>query len=316
MRLFSCDVCGSRLFFDNSRCLTCGTAQGFRLTDLELVALTDEASDRWCVNADLAACNWLAGPDGLCASCALTTTRPNDADPEGLAEFAIAEAAKRRLLYGLRRLALPIDDRISFDLLSSSAESVITGHADGTVTLDLAESDPAVREQRRAEMGEPYRTLLGHFRHEIGHYYQGVIVEGDWNRCRELFGDERADYQAAMDRHYEQGAPGNWASAHVSAYATMHPWEDWAETFAHYLHMRDTLETADALGFFDARGADSFEPIIEAWLPLSAGLNEVNRSMGQADLYPFVLAEPVVEKLRYVHERVAASVVTVSRRAG
>ena len=123
---------------------------------------------------------------------------------------------------------------------------MVTGHADGVITLDLAESDDVHRERRRAELGEPYRTLLGHFRHEIGHYYWPILVEraGALERCRALFGDERADYGEALERHYADGPPADWAERHVSAYATMHPWEDWAETFAHYLHIRDTLQTA------------------------------------------------------------------------
>ena len=302
MRAFDCDVCGSRLFFDNNHCLTCDTPQAFRASDLSMVVLGDASR---CANAGLAACNWLAEGGELCPSCALTTTRPNDDDPDGLVEFAQAEAAKRRLLYGLLVLGLPVDDRISFDLLSSTSDTVMTGHADGKVTLDLAESDPATRERRRTEMGELYRTLLGHFRHEVGHFYQGVIVDGDWDRCRALFGDEREDYQTAIDRHYAQGPPPDWARAYVSAYATMHPWEDWAETFSHYLHMRDALETADAFGFATLPDVGTIESIVEAWLPLTTGLNEVNRSMGQGDVYPFVLPEPVVEKLGYVHERIA-----------
>ena len=89
--------------------------------------------------------------------------------------------------------------------------------------------------------------MLGHLRHEIGHYYQPLLVT-DWERCRELFGDDREDYGAAMERHYASGPPADWPERFVSAYATMHPWEDWAETFAHYLHIRDVLQTAVAYG--------------------------------------------------------------------
>jgi hypothetical protein len=311
MKAFFCDVCGNRLYFENSRCLSCQTPQGFEPETRRLTAITGEVAVRRCGNARLAECNWLLAaedPDELCLSCALTLERPNDNDAEGIAEFAVTERAKRRLIYGLLYLGLPVNDNISFKLLSSSKEAVVTGHDDGEVTIDLAESDDAKREARRQSMDEPYRTLLGHFRHEIGHYYQDVVVQDDWDACRALFGDERADYQAALDRHYAKGAPADWGQRHVSAYATMHPWEDWAETFAHYLHIRDTLETAENFGLSPAPETDTIESIIEAWLPLTYALNQVNRSMGLADLYPFTLRAKVVEKLGYVHERIAATV--------
>ena len=211
--------------------------------------------DRPCANAELAGCNWLLAADdehSLCRSCRLTRTRPNDADGPGLAAFRRAEQAKRRLLFELLDLGLPVgEDRPAFDLLSSDAGPVSTGHADGVVTLDLAEARDDARERRRVELAEPYRTLLGHFRHEIGHYYWPILVEADpatLERYRECFGDEREDYGEALARHYERGRAPGWVDSHVSAYATMHPWEDWAETFAHYLHIRDALQTGAAFG--------------------------------------------------------------------
>lgn len=334
MRSFGCGHCGQLLFFENSLCLRCGTRQGFASEALTLIALDATADPAWrkCVNAGIATCNWLLGPgeehEALCRSCRLTRTRPDDDDEVGMAEFRKAEAAKRRLLYQLFELELPVDEsRLCFDLLSSARGPVTTGHADGVITLDLAESDDVARAQRRAAMGEPYRTLLGHFRHEIAHYYQPILVSSDdeWERCRALFGDERESYQDAIDRHYASGPPEDWERRHVSAYATMHAWEDWAETFAHYLHIRDTLQTAGEYGLVvlgPARAAfdddliaapvldadeEPFAEIVESWLPLTYALNQVNRSMGVRDLYPFTLAGPVVEKLAYVHERVRAT---------
>ena len=192
------------------------------------------------------------------------------------------------------------------------------GHADGLVTLDLDEADPAHRERVRLEMGEAYRTLLGHLRHEIGHFYWPVLVGADRiDAWRALFGDERVDYSEAMERHYRSGPPQDWAESHVSAYATMHPWEDWAETFAHYLHIRDTLQTAASFGMvvagpaphLYAEPADDvvgrpFGAVIREWLPLTYALNAVNRSMGRPDLYPFVLAPRVIDKLTFVHRAV------------
>jgi hypothetical protein len=237
----------------------------------------------------------------------------------------VAEGAKRRLLFELGELGLPVGAELRFDLLSSARGPVTTGHADGLVTLDLAESDDAHRERMRQELGEPYRTLLGHFRHEVGHYYWTVLApdEPRRERARALFGDERADYAAALERHYAQGAPPDWSERHVSAYATMHPAEDWAETFAHYLHIRDTLQTAaahrvrvlgpeavarvgpvDALVSVPREEPRAFDEILQSWLPLTYALNALNRSMGRDDLYPFVLTEPVVAKLALVHDLV------------
>jgi len=224
--------------------------------------------------------------------------------------------AKRRLVFEVLELGLPIDGGLTFDMLSSAHAPVVTGHADGVITLDLAETDPVHREQTRTELDEPYRTVLGHLRHEIGHYYQPILVR-DWDRCRELFGDDREDYQAALDRHYREGPPADWPQRHVSAYATMHPWEDWAETFAHYLHIRDVLQTAvaygvsvsgpalaasDATPLYSYPGAapDDLRAMLDAWFPLTYALNAINRSLGESDLYPFVLAPAVIDKLVYI----------------
>jgi hypothetical protein len=336
VRAFNCGQCGQLLFFENSLCLRCSAPLGFVPSTLELVALPVEkvADDtlRRCANSTVAGCNWMleAGDPGpLCRSCRLTRTRPGDTDADGLAAFAKAEAAKRRLLFGLLELELGIEaGGLAFDLVRSGSTPVVTGHANGVITIDLAESDDARREQRRAKLGEPYRTLLGHFRHEIGHYYWPILIEqpGELERWRSLFGDERLDYADALRRHYDAGAPPDWRRHHVSEYATSHPWEDWAETFAHYLHIRDALQTAAAFGLIVAgpptsapghyapiaapapdAGEGSFEAVVADWLPLTYALNAVNRSMGRDDLYPFTLAQTVIDKLAFVHDRVRAS---------
>ncbi len=331
MRDFACPECGQRLAFENSLCLSCGNAIGFDPVLREFAVVdpggltTIEPQRVVCANQQVAGCNWLvpAGGAALCRSCSLTRTRPADGDP-ALPAFAEAEAAKRRLIVELVDLGLPINGRaedpdqgLAFDLLSSSQEPVITGHADGVITLDLAEGDDVHREQLRVSMDEPYRTLLGHFRHETGHYYFTVLAESGPARddFERLFGDPDADYQAALDRHYSQGAPAGWEQSHVSSYATMHPAEDWAETFAHYLHIRDTIDTAAAFGFAPAgatatqplAGNAGFDRIIALWLPLVWSLNMINRSMGHRDLYPFLLPPAVLEKMRLVHRLVAAS---------
>jgi hypothetical protein len=333
MRDFVCPNCGQHLAFENSVCLSCQRPLGFSLDEMALLVIEDGVGSakpgfvdaekyELCANLHLAKCNWLVGREPtrqLCAACRLTRTRPNDADTAALAAFADAENAKRRLIVELHELRLPIVGRdvdpeygLAFDLLSSEQEKVFTGHHNGVITLDLAEGDDVHRERLRIEMDEPYRTLLGHFRHEIGHYYFYRLVEpvqDNLERFRQLFGNPYADYQEALDRHYAEGPPPGWEQSFVSSYATMHPAEDWAETFAHYLHVRDTLDTAAAFGFAPANatyarkiiGPSGFDAIIDVWLPLSWGLNMVNRSMGRDDLYPFVLPGAVLDKMRFIH---------------
>jgi hypothetical protein len=333
VRDFTCPNCGQRLAFENSVCLSCGSALGFSLDDMALLVIApgeesehagavDEREYRLCANLHVAECNWLVEkyPAGqLCASCALTRTRPADSDVKAMSAFADAEKAKRRLIVELHELKLPIVGRdqdenygLAFDLLSSETEKVVTGHHNGVITLDLAEGDDVHREQLRIAMAEPYRTLLGHFRHEIGHYYFYRLIGPSADnaaRFTDLFGDPNADYQAALDRHYSDGAPPGWAKNFVSSYASMHPAEDWAETFAHYLHIRDTLDTSAAFGFAPSGatlerrtlGPSGFDTIIEMWLPLAWGLNMVNRSMGKEDIYPFVLPPAVLNKMRFIH---------------
>lgn len=329
MRAFRCSNCDQLLFFENSQCLHCGSELGFVASSLQLVRLEEAPGLARCANLSVARCNWLV-EDGeeLCLSCRTTTVRPADDDADGLELFAEAESAKRRVLYQLLDIGLPVnDDTLDFELRSSEVEPVMTGHADGTVTLDLAEADDAQRVQRRGELGEPYRTVVGHFRHELGHYYQPIILttDRDWERCRAVFGDERASYQDALDHHYANGAPADWRDRFVSAYATMHPWEDWAETFAHYLHIRDTLQTAADFGLqvvgpsaasgdddFESYPAEedarlSFDAMLDNWLPLTYALNQINRSMGRPDLYPFALAQPAVDKLAFMHTVINAA---------
>lgn len=333
MRDFPCPNCGQHLAFENSLCLSCGSDVGFSPDAMAFLVISpdgggarsgavDANAYQLCANLHVAACNWLVEVQPvrqLCTSCELTRTRPADDDVAALAAFAEAERAKRRLIAELYELGLPVvgrdrdpDRGLAFDLLSSTAHPVVTGHDDGIITVDLAEGDDVHREQMRVNMDEPYRTLLGHFRHEVGHYYFFRLVEGrpefrdDFGR---LFGDPDADYQAALDRHYQQGPPAGWEERFVSGYATMHPAEDWAETFAHYLHIRSTLDTAAAYGLAPATGTyqrkvlgpSAFDTIIEMWLPLAWSLNMVNRSMGKPDLYPFVLPGAVLEKMRLVH---------------
>jgi hypothetical protein len=251
-------------------------------------------------------------------------------DSGNLAAWRKIEVAKHRLFYSLIRLRLPLATRaedpagLAFDVMADpvggEAPRVMTGHDDGLVTLALVEADDAQREKNRIQLHEPYRTLLGHFRHETGHYFWDRLVrdDGRLEAFRVLFGDDRQDYGEALQRHYEAGPPVEWQGSFVTAYAASHPWEDFAETWAHYLHMVDTLEIAGAFGMstrpalakedeldanvdFDAYRTVDMARLVESWLPLTVALNSLNRAMGQPDLYPFVLSAPVIAKLGFIH---------------
>lgn len=295
-------------------------------------------SIRFCQNAQLASCNWLipdSSPDVFCQACRHNRTIPDLSNDENIKRWRQIEKAKRRLFYTLLRLRLPLtmkpyDEKgLAWDFLGDlengdRSSPILTGHFDGVITINIAEADDAERERRRIAMREPYRTLLGHFRHEVGHYYWTILIERNpdpstFDRFREVFGDERQDYGWALERHYAYGAPQDWQDNWISAYASAHPWEDWAETWAHYLHMVDTLETAGAFGMtmtnraihkrgettidFDPHFA-SLESLISAWLPLTFAANSLNRSMGQKDLYPFIMTPVVVSKLGFIHEMI------------
>lgn len=329
MRTFTCPECANLLFFDNSACVVCGTGVGYGRATRSMVRT---AGATRCANADLAGCNWIAADGPLCGCCVLTRTRPADEDGKALKAFSAAEAAKRRLLYQLDDLGLPVTPRtvdpehgLAFDLLSSAERPVTTGHAGGVITIDLAEGDDGYREDLRAQLAEPYRTLLGHFRHEIGHWYWDRLIAGRpaLAEFRALFGDERADYQQALEAHYATAPGTEWADTHVSHYAAAHPWEDWAETFAHLLHIRDTVQTAAALGVLVAGTPIAPHPdspvdavpeehtdlgtLVATWVPLSRALNQLNRSMGKEDLYPFTFSPEVQAKLRFADEIVTGN---------
>ena len=347
MKLFSCQGCGQLLYFENIRCESCGRPLGYLYDKAEISALDVRPEGgfdvlaapgkayKFCHNYDAGMCNWMLpadSPEDFCAACRHNRTVPDLNVPGNDALWRKLETAKHRLFYSLLRLGLPLENRVdnpehglAFDFLSDPPEShatgVMTGHDNGLITLAVREADDVVREKVRGEMGEPYRTLLGHFRHEIGHYFWDRLVASDpahLEVCRFLFGDDRTDYAQALQKHYNEGAPANWQNDYVSTYATTHPWEDFAETWAHYLHIIDTLETAGAFGLkvkprrargslaaeidFDPYQAGNMEMLINAWLPIEFATNSLNRSMGQMDLYPFVLSPKVIEKLTFIHD--------------
>ena len=266
-------------------------------------------------------CNWLvpeAPKSTLCQACELNNVIPDLSQPENRQRWLEVEKAKRRLIYGLNRLGLPVlaksrdaERGLSFDIKQDSGEErVLTGHSDGLITLNVGEADAAEREKMRVAMKERYRTLLGHFRHEVGHYFWDRLVRDgqQLEPFRALFGDERANYAEALRQHYARPADDDYAATFISHYAAAHPWEDFAETFAHYQHMTDTLETATEFGFASSAGAlPEFEPLMTEWYRLTVALNSLNRSMGLLDAYPFAISDVVAAKLRFVHDLVQRS---------
>jgi hypothetical protein len=359
MKIFSCPECAQVVFFENQSCVRCGSLLAFVPERRAMLALESEPVDpaaasprhrvrsregsaaagglpavSLCINrVRHGVCNGVvedASTESLCSSCRFTKIVPDPGSPEVVEKWIRLEGAKRRLLYAFDTLGLDVrplhegePGGLSFAFLqpSEGGARVVTGHADGLITVDLSEADEVHRTKTKSDLGEPYRTLLGHLRHESGHYFWDRLVRDDEHLLgafRGRFGDERVDYAAALDRHYAQGAPAGWEQTHVSAYATMHPWEDWAETWAHYLHIVDTLETASAYGLalqphvvggspaehlaVSDWSPSDFDDLYNAWVPVTMALNSFNRGMGLSDLYPFVLAAPAVEKLRFVHE--------------
>lgn len=267
----------------------------------------------------------------LCVSCRLNRTIPDLNDEDNCRWWRLIETAKARLVVQLLGLGLPVKSKVSedtehgvmFDLMCSPKEGprVLTGHANGVITLNIEEANDSIREKIRHNLHEPYRTLLGHFRHEIGHYYWDRLILGTpWHeKFRELFGDEREDYSAALKRNYDQGPPADWANNHISSYASIHPWEDWAESWAHYLHVVDSLETALGFGLrgedvelavepftiddlYDPKAPDAQRVVLlmNSFVQLTTVLNELARSMGQHDFYPFVTSRQVLKKLQFI----------------
>ncbi|MCU7549344.1 putative zinc-binding peptidase [Chitinophagaceae bacterium LB-8] len=347
MKLFKCSNCGQLVYFENTHCEHCQSLLGFNADDLQMTSIL-RAEDtfwmskgnsgiryRYCANHEYGVCNWLVPAESespFCKACALNRTIPNLSKPEYIQHWRVIEFAKHRLIYSLLRMKLPLISKaedaekgLCFDFVadghSVSNERILTGHSNGLITLNIAEADDIIREQTRKLMDEMYRTVLGHFRHEIGHYYWERLINNsaDLDAFRQLFGDERADYGAALRIHYSKGPSEEWRAHYISSYASVHPWEDWAESWAHYMHIVDTLETAYSFGFsVDPRGIQTaaplrteikadpyrvkdFDHIMQLWLPLTFTMNSISRSMGLQDLYPFIINQRVQEKLTFIH---------------
>ncbi|TCV76350.1 putative zinc-binding metallopeptidase [Neorhizobium sp. S3-V5DH] len=349
MRLYDCDHCGQPIHFDNRSCVNCGHRLAFVPEMLAMHALAEDEDGTWhlvarperkvrlCANTALDVCNWTVAAEEVhpfCPACRHNRLVPDASTEVGLNQWRRISQAQRHLFYSLMRWNLPRTTRqedpengLVFDFLVDEVREdgtivpAMTGHEDGLIAIRAAEADDVTREQVRVSMNEPYRTLLGHFRHEIGHYMWDKLVRDGARLAefREVFGDETADYGEALKRNYEEGPPPDWQEKFISTYASSHPWEDFAETFAHYLHIVDTLETARAYGIsieprrhqelaaevaFNPYKAESSEQLVAAWVPLSLAINGIHRSMGVPDLYPFILTPSVVTKLEFIHQLV------------
>lgn len=344
MQNYICTNCNNKIYFENVRCLRCGLEVGFEPNGLTMIALVPHGQDgsyrsarrkstrtyRYCSNAQHAACNWLTDaddPTGLCRACDLNRTIPNLNEFGSLSAWQDIERAKKRLVYALLRLGLAIDatalgqGKLTFDFVRHAQ----IGHQDGVITIDVLEADTVERERQKQLFDEPYRSLLGHLRHESGHFYWKLLVEGGGrlSAFRSLFGDERADYGAAIQMYYAQGPRFDWQSNFVSSYASAHPWEDWAETWAHYLHIVSAVDTSEAEGLdprmaglmfgavwrfkkVDVYRDESFESLMDRWIPLSLGMNSLSRCMGHGDFYPFVTPAAAYTKLEFVHDAIRA----------
>jgi hypothetical protein len=344
LKLFTCPACDNVVHFENCACGNCGHRLAYAPEQAKMVALEADAAG-WrlingpatrrllCRNAEFNACNWLVPPESdelLCAACRHNGTIPNLSKAGNVQAWRDLEQAKHRLFYTLIRWNLPLHTRqedpdhgLIFHFLADDparGQKVTTGHENGVITIALSEADDIERECRRLQMGEPYRTLLGHFRHEVGHHFWDLLVRdgGQLDACRAIFGDDSRDYAVALKQHYEEGPPSSWQENYVTAYATTHPWEDFAETWAHYLHIVDTLEMAANFGMqvapavdrigglcaradFDPYTTEDFNAIVRSWLPFVFAINNVSRTMGLRDIYPFVLSPTVIRKLNFIH---------------
>ncbi|QPM90973.1 zinc-binding metallopeptidase family protein [Pseudooceanicola algae] len=335
MRLYSC-ACGNRLYFDNTKCTQCGRDVGWCQGCAAITALEPEGGKFRCLGDPLGdgsrhlvtlcqnyategVCNRTIPEGGgpFCDCCALNETVPDMSVDGNRERWARLEAAKRRLIYALDRLGLPFgagtEPPLSFAFMgdplddklwrkAGEEERVYTGHADGLITINIQEADPAEREQIRVDMGEAHRTLIGHFRHEVGHYYWDLLVRGQCEtQFKALFGDhENPTYSEALERHYNEGAPANWEESYISAYATMHPWEDWAETWALYLDIASVVDTAEELGLVPRQQIPSVDEMLRRYRALGLVLNELNREMGMLDFATGVINPAVAGKLEFI----------------
>ncbi|WP_111494090.1 MULTISPECIES: zinc-binding metallopeptidase family protein [Marinobacter] len=311
MRVFANPVGPGSLWFDNL-----ATADGTPVA-YDPQARAFLPMPPFCANREVIGCNWIAPEEGaFCRSCAMTVLAPDPSIEGAMANWALTEAAKRWVLDNLGRWHWfrPEDPgvRPMFRLLAEGLTPVYMGHVEGVVTISVAEADPVVRTSRREALQEPYRTMIGHMRHEIAHmlWWRLHLREDFLEAFRAMFGDERSDYTAALQSHYETGPPGDWRQHFITSYASAHPHEDWAETVAHLLHLTDITDSVIAAGLsspevpgpnWDPYAEPDPARLIHVAASLAMAINHVNRAMGLSDLYPFVLSDATRGKLAFAH---------------
>jgi hypothetical protein len=341
MKIFQCGHCDHSVFFENYTCDNCGHLSGFRDKDRKmltfkplgdsLISDREQIEYKYCKNKEYDVCNWIIeknDPADYCHACQLNRTIPNLSDVENFDKWRNLEIAKHRLIYQLQKIGLMLpskmrnEDGLCFDFVAQKYNpNLMTGHNDGVITILLREADSVQREQMRKQFLEPYRTLIGHLRHEVGHYFWDQLVKNNpqvLTAFRDIFGDEQPNYSDALQQYYKEGVSENWQESFISKYATAHPWEDWAETWAHYLHIMDMVETAYFFDLkvspkghdkdmktkvsFDPYTIEDFDVIIQTCMPLSFAVNSINRAMGLPDVYPFIISLGVVHKLKFIHQ--------------
>ena len=341
MKVFQCGNCDYPIFFENYECENCRHVSGYRDVDRQMLTFDPSKSTllsdrekieyKYCKNHEHGVCNWLIlkdSPEDFCRACQLNRTIPDLSDSTNFPKWKNLEVAKHRLIYQLQKIGLSLPSKMTsaeglcFDFIAKSKTSnIMTGHANGVITILLREADSVLREQAKQEMQERYRTLIGHLRHEVGHYFWEQLISNDEDALRSfrnIFGNEETNYGDALQAYYKNGAPDNWRDSFISKYATSHPWEDWAETWAHYLHIMDMVETAHFFGIevnnkeisanmkiassFDPYTLKDFETIVQTCVPLSFAVNSINRAMGIPDVYPFVISPTVANKMKFIHQ--------------
>lgn len=341
MKVFQCGNCNHAIFFENVTCENCGHLSGYRAEDFKMLTFNFSSdtliSDRegvaykFCKNKEYQVCNWVLekdSPEEFCSACQLNRTIPKLADADNFENWTHMEIAKHRVIYQLQKVGLSLPNKmyndeegLCFDFVSNKSNpKLMTGHANGVVTILIREGNSVLREKARKQLSEPYRTLVGHLRHEVGHYFWDRLIRDypdTLSEFRSIFGNDELDYSKALNTYYKNGAPENWQKSFISEYATSHAWEDWAETWAHYLHIMDMVETGYFFRLsvkpvgkknklktrisFDPYTVENFDKIIENCVPLSFAVNSMNRAMGVPDIYPFVISPVIVEKLRFIH---------------
>lgn len=311
MQRFSCPACGTAAYFHNLTCV-CGQPLFF---DPEARVMLNQGEA--CANRPTISCNWIADGGQYCRSCAMSYVVPDLNVGDNLLMLARAESAKRWVLANLSCWQwftnADVGRRPRFLMLSEytsgRSEQIMMGHAAGEITINVTEADELIRLQRQRELGEQYRSMVGHFRHELAHFcFDRLSLSPEFlSEFRELFGDERQDYGTALLRHYEAPlAPGE---DYITPYSTAHPHEDWAETVAHLLHLVDFSDSFVSAGLAMRGVPEGFTPysepdtnrLINVATEIAIAINDINRALDNSDLYPFVLTGPVRQKLSFAH---------------